>query len=278
MKNPLKNSYAAKIIVTASVFLLWAGALSAAVGLFGCATPSHSSESMFVLPRLTEVAGHPEKSQWSGIYRVFAHGRFQGTAFRIDEHYAATAAHVIRGSNSNDFTLDDAAADLVMLNDSADVALFRSEALTGKTYTFAGADFLQRAFCVSYVGADGFGWPIVTSGRVSSPQVAGHIWFDGGVQPGMSGGPVFNDNGGVLGLVHSATYWFESQSAMGVNSVMGQIVSKGPIETMLSVARDVNPPRMILVLPPINTITVTITDGVECPIPMPKISTNKVTE
>jgi serine protease Do len=134
-----------------------------------------------------------------------------GSAVHMGNGYYLTAAHVLATVRDGNATIryDDGSEmqgiEVMWINTKYDVAMFRVEGQE----TVEARD-LQ---CVDpkvgdFVTSEGNPLSltsVTTYGRISSaPQAAGHwasvINIDAGVAPGMSGGPVFNEDGEIVGI------------------------------------------------------------------------------
>ncbi len=167
-----------------------------------------------------------------GIVRIEAEvcdGRSIGTGFLVDERHIVTVAHVVDGASSIivevQGDLDEAVT--VGFDEERDIALLRSDIPLGsESFEVGDVDYEtgDDIFAIGFPrGLDAS----LTTGVISNRKVefdfipfSRFIQVDAPLNPGNSGGPVFNEFGDVIGIVD----WGLSESeglnfAVAVNSV-----------------------------------------------------------
>lgn len=136
-------------------------------------------------------------------------GEGHGSGVHTGNRYIVTAAHVVgqaatvkvktsRGGESE--------ADVLWVNKAHDIALLRAQSLPDVDVSRLACGNPSVGQAVSAVGNPGPLEFITAYGRVSSLLKHGNPWADFyivsmAIAPGMSGGPVFNEQGQVIGLV-----------------------------------------------------------------------------
>lgn len=211
--------------------MLRATAILAACLAAGCSSTQHRS----TLPELSSI-GVTESLAQLGCGRIFdSRGRFLGSCFAIElgDHLVVTAHHVLEGAEGQLF-VEGTPAEIVRLDRDADVAVMRARGHPLRELRLRTASLGEDAWAAGYVGGDvqwrdfpseGVLLPhllsqtgsaqrgvtssgaTVTRGSVSSLNASGRIQFDGGVQPGMSGGPLLGSDGAALGCLSHCTSW-----------------------------------------------------------------------
>ena len=148
-----------------------------------------------------------------GIARIEAEvcdGDSVGTGFMIDERHIVTVAHVIEGATSIlvEVNGDLAEAVTVGFDQERDIALLRSDIPLGdQTFELQDIDYTtgDQIFAIGFPrGLDAS----LTTGVISNREVefdfmpfSRFIQVDAPLNPGNSGGPVFNEAGDVIGVV-----------------------------------------------------------------------------
>ena len=148
-----------------------------------------------------------------GVARIEAEacdGGSVGTGFMIDERHIVTVAHVIEGAASVlvEVNGDLAEAVIVGFDKERDIALLRSDVPLGdQTFELQDIDYTTG----DEVSAIGFPRGLdasLTTGVISNQEVefdsmpfSRFIQVDAPLNPGNSGGPVFNEAGDVIGIV-----------------------------------------------------------------------------
>ena len=167
-----------------------------------------------------------------GVARIEAEvcdGGSVGTGFMIDERHIVTVAHVIEGATSIlvEVNGDLAEAVTVGFDKERDIALLRSDIPLGdQTFELQEFDYTtgDQIFAIGFPrGLDAS----LTTGVISNREVefdfmpfSRFIQVDAPLNPGNSGGPVFNEAGEIIGIVD----WGISESqglnfAIAVSSV-----------------------------------------------------------
>lgn len=152
-----------------------------------------------------------QKQYYQCIFKV-SHARGTGSCFYLKEYgLFVTNSHVVEGFREvaiEDNDRNRYLAKVVFANPSLDIAFLKTtedfSGLPSLTFTTEEVSIGNRIFVAGYP----FGMPFtVTKGTVSSPQqyMGGHyhLQTDAAVNPGNSGGPMFNDNGGVIAVTTS---------------------------------------------------------------------------
>ena len=164
-------------------------------------------------PSLTPVDQFEFETAIGGIARIEAElcdGDSVGTGFMIDERHIVTVAHVIEGATSIlvEVNGDLAEAVIVGFDKERDIALLRSDIPLGdQTFELQDIDYTTG----DEVSAIGFPRGLdasLTTGVISNQEVefdsmpfSRFIQVDAPLNPGNSGGPVFNEAGDVIGIV-----------------------------------------------------------------------------
>lgn len=136
-------------------------------------------------------------------------GEGHGSGVHTGNRFIVTAAHVVRGQKEvkvKSSSGAEALADVLWLNEGQDIALLRARELPGVDVSRLSCGNPSVGQHVSAVGNPGPLEFITAYGRVSSDMKRGERWADFyiasmAVAPGMSGGPVFNESGLVVGIV-----------------------------------------------------------------------------
>ena len=216
--------------------------LSAAAFMAGC-----SVNRPVVLP---EGSGYVsvDDTGWQSILRVGnAYDPFLGTAWCVAPGLFATAAHVPAGEDA--LTVGGYAADLIYFDGPSDIAILRCRAAIVPPLELNLTPVVGiRARARGYT--NGGGRQVQTTGSISCVAWSdGFVGYDGGIQPGMSGCPVLDDEGRVLGIVSSAFAWHELSPFSAPNPTMGRLCD---ISKVLSVVTSLSPdaPAMTLPFPP----------------------------
>lgn len=145
-----------------------------------------------------------------------------GSGFLIDSRgFLLTSAHVVRDVESlkviynsrprmDDYGPEEISAILVRLDEDLDLALLKIDAPIPLGYAcLAANDQVEMGEAVTVIGSPGLGEMILdqtlTTGVVSNPNreidEQSFIQISAAVNPGNSGGPVFDEHGTVIGLV-----------------------------------------------------------------------------
>ncbi len=162
----------------------------------------------------------------------------QGSGFVIDrEGYILTNAHVVKGADEVVIAFEDRrelTAEVIGLDERTDVALLKVEANDLPAVTLGNADDLSVGDWVLAIG-NPFGLEqSATQGIVSalsrnlpSDTYVPFIQTDAAVNPGNSGGPLFNTDGEVVGI--NSQIYSRSGGYMGVSFAI-------PINVAMNVA------------------------------------------
>lgn len=149
------------------------------------------------------------------------------TGFSINETYSYffTAYHCLNNGTTTDLTIDGIPARLLYANQELDIAVItanlhkpaiharakalrKGEQIATLGHGYGLADTLFRAGYVANPSLD------LSASREFGPEFVGHwLMFDTSYIAGMSGGPVFDLDGKVVGVVQRA----DGQSGFGVN-------------------------------------------------------------
>jgi S1-C subfamily serine protease len=151
-----------------------------------------------------------------GVARIEAEacdGGSVGTGFMIDERHIVTVAHVIEGAASVlvEVNGDLAEAVIVGFDKERDIALLRSDIPLGdQTFELQDIDYTtgDQIFAIGFPrGLDAS----LTTGVISNREVefdflpfSRFIQVDAALNPGNSGGPVFDQFGQVIGIVNGS--------------------------------------------------------------------------
>lgn len=159
-----------------------------------------------------------------------------GSGVMVGEDLVLTNAHVCTNpqqrltlKNSKD-ELVDAKVLWISNMELTDLCLVRAEENEWKWYDIKFADRMPR------LGDDVFtvGNPLIAEfhiswGKISNLDEEGYLWMDMNVQPGNSGGPIFNIHGELVGLVNSVL-----AQPSGSGKPIGIGISRGPsLEALL---------------------------------------------
>ena len=168
--------------------------------------------------RVPGISGlSPATANWSGIYSLHGDNGFIGTGVRIGPDTILTAKHVITGETV--LHLIDGSSVLVISEDPDDErAVLWGENLTGRIYAVAAPRLGEPVMAVGNIGQ--FVTPVATQGHVSGFVVTGEVRYDGGIQPGMSGGPLLNAKNEVVGVCSHSVQW-GGEYDRSVNPTMG---------------------------------------------------------
>ena len=147
---------------------------------------------------LERVADH--EAAFAGV-RVLHSNLGHGTGFIVQETdldiTLVTAAHVLRHTTpkAGIFTVK-----VLGIHPKRDIAVVRvaKSGLPVHVYQLGKANLGDSAIGLGFAGREQA--PVQTRGFIVSLQYGQYIVFNGGVQPGMSGGPVVTDNGLVVGV------------------------------------------------------------------------------
>jgi hypothetical protein len=184
--------------------------------------------------------------RWDGIEPIYSARGFIGSGFHVGDSLIVTADHVIDGETN--ITVNGVTAEIVMRSPSYDIAVLRVPGYTGRAYSLADAKLGEPAFYRAYTSSYAVKGEqvidqVVTAGRISSLNLGGVIGYDGGLHPGMSGGPIFNAHGEVVAMGGSCMAWM-TPPFPSPNSIMGRGVPASWIKAAVMVAKEnQNAPR-----------------------------------
>ena len=140
---------------------------------------------------------------------VFA-GDGHGSGFFVDDGYLLTNQHVVSGAKFvkvRTVTGREVLGEVLVTNATRDIALVKTESvgLTGLPLRMDDPALSSQVFVIG-TPLDPDLQSTVSSGIVSafrSENDGGYIQSDVNVQPGNSGGPMFDENGNVIGITVS---------------------------------------------------------------------------
>lgn len=137
-------------------------------------------------------------------------GQGHGSGSHIGSRYILTAAHVVKGQAEVRVKAShggESVADVLWINEKHDIALLRARELTGVGVSRLFCENPQVGQSVTAIGNPGPLEFITAYGTVSSgPRKSDEHWSEFyivsmPVAPGMSGGPVLDHHGRVVGIV-----------------------------------------------------------------------------
>lgn len=184
------------------------------VGLSACTAYGPRPRTTPTTPTISATI--TERDQWSGIPSLYGNGRFIGSSVRIGENQLLTAKHVIEGRDDLQL-FDGTPVEVVYVHPVADLALLYAADLAGPVYMLATAVRGEPVVAKGYIGYGAT--PIATHGHVSAVLPRKAI-YDGGIHPGMSGGPLLNSADEVVGICAHAIAWANAHPE-SVNPIMG---------------------------------------------------------
>lgn len=145
-------------------------------------------------------------------YRADGSLKTVGTAFLIKGQKALTAAHVVKDASKLELMLPEGTAPVTVkvltTDDKSDLAVLQTpfDSLKGLDLSAAAPKHGQAVFVIGYPLKE---TPVITEGIVASPKALingqSKLLMTATVAPGMSGGPVLNHNGQVVGVVSGST-------------------------------------------------------------------------
>lgn len=198
----------ARVSLLVGVFL-WVGCVDSAPGV---EEDSLAAEVGTSLDREQEVGFSFEEAAL-GVVRIEAEGCLGesiGTGILIDERHVVTVAHVVAASDEILVKTESETGRAVAIgfDEERDLALLRTDAPMGSRYLPLGDYEYETGDQVFAIGYPlGLEASLVT-GVVSNAEVSfddlplsRFLQVDAPLNPGNSGGPVFNDRGEVIGLV-----------------------------------------------------------------------------
>jgi S1-C subfamily serine protease len=179
--------------------------------LVSCGSDSALTET--VVGDGLESTGFEFEQASLGVVRIEAEGCLDGsvgTGVLVDERHVVTVAHVVAGSDEIYVETETEAGKAVAIgfDEERDLALLRTDAPIGSEYLPLGDYEYQTGDPISIIG-----FPLgleasLVIGVISNDEVrfddlplSRFVQVDAPLNPGNSGGPVFNDDGDVIGLV-----------------------------------------------------------------------------
>ena len=137
-----------------------------------------------------------------------------GSGFVVDDGLIVTNAHVISGASIVEVVFTDGRVSCSVVSQDVIVDLATLSCDTGAHRALTISDHLPE------IGSDvlAYGFPggttslVATRGIVSAPDIDGYIRTDAALNPGNSGGPLFDRDGAVIGV---ATWRDEAEDAAG---------------------------------------------------------------
>lgn len=213
--------------------------------LAGCAS---RPPTIVVLPEGPGYVGI-DADGWQAILRVGnAYDPFVGTCWCIAPGLFATAAHV--PADEAVLRIEGHDAELVAFNGPDDFAILRCPALAQVRPLDLNLSPLVGVRARARGYTNGGGRPVQTTGTISCTSWSdGFVGYDGGIQPGMSGSPVLDDEGRCLGIVSSAFAWHETNPFSAPNPTMGRLVDISKVRTILA-GLPPDAPAIVLPYPP----------------------------
>lgn len=133
-----------------------------------------------------------------------------GTGFLMGDGKALTAAHVVKDGVSFEAVFEDGSVQKITVQDAdsnTDVALLSVKDAKKRSVLALSAEkqvarYGQRSFAIGYPLKDG---KIITEGIVNAPTAevndVSRLLTSAQVSAGMSGGPLLNEDGRVIGLI-----------------------------------------------------------------------------
>ena len=157
-------------------------------------------------PVLASVAmpGDPSDTLRSfGVYVIRTENGY-GSGFSVSDTVVVTAYHVIR--NAEVILVDGETAELLVYDVGKDIAILRVPRHPRPHLEFARTARGDEARAVGYALHRGKVWSMVVPGHIAG-FADGLVTFAGGVGPGMSGGPLLDMEGRVIGLASHVFVW-----------------------------------------------------------------------
>lgn len=160
---------------------------------------------------------------------------FMGSGVWVSPTLIVTARHVVAGQSV--VLVDGRPADLVAVDADNDIAVLQILDAPPHVFYHVAAPVLgevadAREYFGEFANGDIFGTPIQTRGYVTTLTAHGRfVGYNGGIQPGMSGGPLFNLKGEVIGVTSHAIPWGNGMAAP--NATMGFYAPGDAIQALI---------------------------------------------
>lgn len=166
--------------------------------------------SFYVGGEVFEIISRKSPDPYSGVLVVETEDG-QGSCFVVaqkdDYWYAITAGHVVEVpvypyiqpefEDGPSIMVDDEAVEIVRINSENDIALIRFKSVKQyRIYSFSKT--YAGRLCITVGWNDGN--RLIYKGNVISVNLNGFIAANGGIIPGCSGGPLFDEQNNVVGV------------------------------------------------------------------------------
>lgn len=138
-----------------------------------------------------------------GVYVVNT-GTGYGSGFSMSDTIVVTAFHVVH--NAAVIFVDGEPAELLASNEEMDIAILRVRCRPRPHLELAEPERGDVVRAVGYAGYKSGVWSMIVEGRVAG-FAGGYVTVTGGIGPGMSGGPLLDTEGRVVGLTSHAFVW-----------------------------------------------------------------------
>jgi len=124
----------------------------------------------------------------------------EGSGFNISSRFVLTAYHV--AGNAKTIRINGVEAILVDCSPGDDWAILEvpNQKTKGKIYKLAEAVLGEPAWGAGYIRPLFKSIEVMTHGYVTSTNAEGKVLYNGGLQSGLSGGPLINSNGEAIGI------------------------------------------------------------------------------
>ena len=142
-----------------------------------------------------------------GVVPIHVDQGFIGSGFAISDHFIVTANHVIM--TNYHYYVNDIPVTVYKQDPVNDIAILYIEKHHFKILKLADPLLTQNVYAAGYIGYNQTYYPIICGGRITSIDFNNRILSNCGLQPGMSGCPLLNDNGDVVGVTTSCMVWDE---------------------------------------------------------------------
>lgn len=136
-----------------------------------------------------------------GVARVFdTHNNFVGSCVAVSPDLLMTDYHVVKDTDSP-LRIEGVVCDTIYVDPIYDIAVLRLRGHHIRIRAIGWPRWGEPIVSIGYVGSGHTGYPITLPGHITSSNLGGYLGYSGGTGPGMSGGPVFNLSGEIVGLV-----------------------------------------------------------------------------